>query len=149
MAPLQPPGNYDDASLQILVDRDGMFARVSDMQNEAQLIANATIAIVGIWNDLKLGWAGSSASEAQQCNTEWTVAVQALSGTAADPDSGAFSKVAQAVALASINYGEAEDSNQKMFRGLTISLNAPPGNLPPPSRSDSQSPITETAPTAP
>ena len=146
---MQPPSNYDDTSLQILVDPDGMFARVSDMQNEAQAVGDAITAIVGIWNDLKLAWVGSSASEAQQFNAAWTAAIQALFGTTADPDSGAFSKVAQAVAMASVNYGEAEDSNKQMFQGLTASLKAPPGSLPPPSRSESQGPVTETAPAPP
>lgn len=65
------------------------------------------------------------------------------------PRSGAFSRVAQAVALASVNYGEAEDGNKQMFQSLTTSLKAPAGDLPPPSRSEGQGPVTETAPAPP
>lgn len=143
---MQPPSNYDDPSLQILVDPVDMFSHVSDMQNQAQAVSDAINTIVGIWNGLTLGWVGTSASAAQDFNAQWTAAIQALFGTQADPQSGAFSKIASAVGMASINYGEAEDSNQKMFQSLTNDLNSPSSNLPPPSRDDNQGPITETAP---
>lgn len=143
---VQPPSNYDDPSLQIIVDPTGMFSHVSDLQFEANLVMDAINAIDGIWNNLKLGWVGTTASEAQDFNNQWLAAIQALFGTTADPDSGAFSKVIDAVATASINYGEAEDGNQKMFEALTSSLKSSSSNEPPPSRSDTQGPITEIAP---
>ena len=61
---------------------------------------------------------------------------------------GAFQMVADAVAMAANNYGEAEDSNQKMFLSLVSSLgsSAPPGA---PVRDQGSPPVTENAPAPP
>jgi hypothetical protein len=144
-----PPSNYDNAGLLIRIDPGNVFFHVGDMQYEAQAIGDAITAIVGIWNNLRLGWVGTTAAEAQDFNTRWVAAVQALFGTSADPKSGALPRIADAVAYAAINYGEAEDSNQKMFQSLTNDLNSPPGTPPPPTRDQNQGPITENAPAPP
>jgi uncharacterized protein YukE len=141
-----PPSNYDDPSLLIRVDPDNMFSHVGDMTSEAQVIGDAITAIVGIWNNLKLGWVGTSASEAQDFSTNWVNAVTALFGNGAA--GGAFQKIADAVGMASTNYGEAESSNEQMFLTLIKSLGSSSSStaVPPPTRDQQQGPVTETAP---
>jgi len=117
------PSNYDDAGLLIRVNADRIFqSAATDIPNQAQVIANAINNIVQIWNGLKLGWVGTTASEAQQFNDQWTNAVKQLFGTDSDPSSGALPRIADGVALAAINYGEAEDAVTKMFNSLTVGL---------------------------
>ena len=141
------PSNYDDSGMLIRVDPDTLFGYATvDMVNEADVIANAISSIVEIWNGLKLGWVGTTAAEAQDFSNRWNHAVQLLFGTEKDPASGVLPKIAQAVAIASINYGEAEDTVMEMFKTLTDGLNAPPGTPGPPTRGQDQGPVTENAP---
>ena len=147
MVIMPAPSNYDSAGLFIRVDPNTLYSYATgDMVNEAKAVAGAIDSIVNIWNNLQLGWAGASAAEAQDFSKRWVQAVQQLFGTGDQPDSGAFPKLANAVATASVNYGEAEDTVQKMFQSLTDGLNAPPGTPGPPTRGQNQPPITENAP---
>lgn len=144
---MPPPSNYDDPSLLIQVNPNSLWSYATvDMVNEGQAIADAITAIVGIWNSLRLGWAGATADAVQAFSAKWAAAVEALFGTQADPNSGAFAMIANAVAQAAGNYAEAEDSNQKMFLKLSNSITSPSGTPPPPTRDQDQGPITETAP---
>ncbi len=147
---MQAPGNYDDTSMTIRVDPDSMYRLATvDMANHAQTISDAIHGIVQTWNGLKLGWAGTTASEVQDFNSKWTQAVSWLFGTKSHPKSGALPKIADGVDLASINYGVAEDTVVKNFFNLSNSvdigalagLSQPqPGS---PARNQGQGPVTE------
>jgi hypothetical protein len=144
-----PPGNYDDAGILLRVDPDTLYSYATvDMTQESQVIVDAINNIVGIWNNLKLSWAGTTAEEAQDFSNRWNSAVEALFGTQDKPEDGAFPRLADAVDYASINYGVAEDAIVRMFQSLTNGLNSPPHGTPP-TRDQNQGPITENAPPPP
>jgi len=147
---VQPPSNYDDAGLMINVNPDTIYHyAIVNLKNAATVVAGAINAIDGIWQNLQLGWAGETATEAQDFSNKWNTAIQLLFGTEADPQSGAFEQLATAVATAASNYAQAEYSNWQMFESLVNSLNAPPGTPPPPTRNENNPPVTETAPAPP
>jgi hypothetical protein len=57
------PSNYDDAGMLIRVDPNTLYSDATrDMVNEAKAVADALDDIAGIWNNLKLGWAGATAA---------------------------------------------------------------------------------------
>jgi hypothetical protein len=144
------PSNYDSAGLFIQVDPNTLYADATGpMKTAAQGVADSIDTIVNTWNDLKLGWMGTSASEAQDFADRWTKAVQRLFGSGDQSDPGAFGRLVDAVQLASVNYGEAEDANVKMFRSLLDGLTGPPGTPGPPTRGVNDPPITENAPPPP
>lgn len=146
MVTVLPPSNYDDPSLLIRVNAGDLFFHASDLTAEGQAIADAVTAMDGVWNNLMVGWAGDTAQQAQDLFNRFTAVLEAMFGTDADPDSGAFAQLVMAVSMAAINYGEAEDSNQKMFQSLSAALNSKSSNPTPFTRSDTQGPITEYAP---
>jgi hypothetical protein len=138
------PSNYDDAGLVIRVDPNRMFQlATADMKNHGEAIANALSDIAQTWEGLAGGWAAPSATEAQDFVNRWNVAVRAMFGDGQDPSTGILPKIAQKVAVASINYGEAEDVNTKMFQSVGSGGSGGPT---PPTRSDNNGPITENAP---
>jgi uncharacterized protein YukE len=141
---------YDDASTLIKVDPDNLFTRANvDMMNNANVIADAISSIVQTWNGLALGWAGATAAEAQDFSDRWTEAVRRLFGTKDDPTLGVLPKMASGVAMASINYGEAEATIEEMFLTLYSSLAGPSDSPVPPTRDQDQGPVTENAPAPP
>jgi hypothetical protein len=153
------PSNYDDSGMMIRVDPDSLYRYAAvDMPNHADVIVGHLTNIVDTWTGLQLGWAGTTADEAQDFSNRWIHAVEQLFGTEADPTSGALPKIAMAVNLAAVNYGEAEDVIIRMFTSLVAGLiigdvqglgpQAPHSIDPPPTRTpDPQSgPITESAP---
>lgn len=141
------PGNYNDFGIMLKVDPNTLFGyATADMPAEAESIAGSIGNIVNIWNDLKLGWAGTSADEAQDFSNRWNAAITKLFGTEDDPESGAFPKIARAVGYAAINFGETEDVVAKMFASLSEGLAAPPGTPQPPTRDEHDGPVTESTP---
>ena len=145
---VQLPSNYDDGRLLIRVDPDSLFHYATvDVVNDAKVIADAVSAISQTWTNLQVGWAGTTAREAQDFSNQWNHAVDRLFGTKKDPASGALPKIAEAVAIAAMNYGQAEDAVTKTFRGFG-DQNAP-HSAPPPTRNHNQGPVTENAPAPP
>jgi hypothetical protein len=157
------PSNYDDSGMLIAVDPNTLYQLATvDMVNQADVIGDAISNIVQIWNDLKVGWMGDTATEAQDFVDRWTNAVDQLFGTKDDASSGALPKIADGVDLASVNYGEAEDVVVKMFTSLIASLDLgfvqgavghlphsvtpPPTRTPPDPKDGPIDPVTETAP---
>jgi hypothetical protein len=132
----------------IRVDPDNLFSQVANLTTAADLINDSLTAIVGVWNNLRLGWVGSTAAAAQEFNTEWTNACTLLFGSSDGSVVGAFQRVAQSVGIAAINYGEVEQGNTQMFMGLVTSLGSSSSTTPPPppSRDQQQGPVTEIAP---
>ncbi len=139
------PDNYDDSGLLVRVDPNAMWQDKGDLHNQAQAIADSLSNIARVWEGLALGWVGASAEEAQDFNNRWNQALRRLFGTDDDPRSGALPNIAYAVALASINYAEHEDTVVKMFNSLTQGLSAPSGGLGVPTRSNDKGPVTESA----
>jgi hypothetical protein len=147
---VEPPSNYDNANIMIRVDPNTLYACAAvDMTQESQVIVDAINSIVGIWNNLRLGWAGATADQAQDFSNRWLSAVNAFFGTKDNPEDGAFPRIIDAVLTAADNYGQAEDTNVQMFRALADELNSPPSTPPPPTRDQNQGPITENAPAPP
>jgi hypothetical protein len=153
------PSNYDNSGMMIRVDPDSLYRYATvDMPNNADVIVGHLKNIVDTWNGLQLGWAGTTADEVQDFSKQWTQAVDQLFGTQADPTSGALPKIAIAVNLAAVNYGEAEDVIIKMFTSLVAGLivgdvqglgpNAPHSINSPPTRTPNplNGPITESSP---
>jgi hypothetical protein len=130
----------------IRVDPDNLFSQVTNLATAADLINDSLTTIVGVWNNLKLGWVGSTAAAAQEFNTEWTNACTLLFGSSDGSVVGAFQRVAQSVGIASINYGEVEQGNTQMFMSFVSALGSPSSTAPPPSRDQQQGPVTEIAP---
>jgi hypothetical protein len=150
---LSPPSNYDDPSLLIQIDPNSLFLYATvNLVNAGTVISDLLNAVFGVWNNLTSnnpgvgGWVGDTANQVQDFSTRCNNACQLMFGTQADPDSGAFTVMANALADTAINFGEAEDTNQKMFLSFINGINSPPGNPPPPARNDYDAPITETAP---
>lgn len=116
------PSNYDDSGMMIRVDPDTLFRYATvDIANHASVIVDALNNIAQVWEDLKVGWVGKTAEEAQHFNQRWNQALEQLFGTKDDASTGALSKIATGVALASVNYGEAEDVVVKMFVNMITS----------------------------
>jgi uncharacterized protein YukE len=134
------PINYNDSGMDIRVDPTAMFAHATvDMPAEATVVADSINRINDIWQNLALGWVGTTADEAQDFNNRWNGAIVALFGSPAATGSGVLSEIAQAVGVAAINYGEAEDTIRKMFVGLTNGG----GTAGPPDRNQNDGPVTE------
>jgi uncharacterized protein YukE len=153
------PSNYDDSGMMIRVDPDSLYRYATvDISNRAEALANSIENIVQVWNDLKLGWAGDTASEVQDFFDQWNHAVDRLFGTKDDAGSGALPRIADGVDLASVNYGEAEDVVIKNFASLVVGLDigfvqglaphVPHSIQPPPTRNPdpTEGPITESTP---
>jgi uncharacterized protein YukE len=141
------PSNYNDAGMQIRVDPDALYGYATvDMKNQAEVLVGSLNRIRDIWQGLALGWVGTSAAEAHDFSDRWNHAIEQLFGTNDDLNSGALPKIATAVAIASINYGEAEDVVVKMFQSLLDALNASPGTPTPPVRHQDEGPVTEQSP---
>jgi hypothetical protein len=85
-------------------------------------VADSINRVVGIWNNLKVGWVGKTAQEAQDFNDRWVTSITDLFGTSADPGTGVLPKIAYGLSLAGMNYGEAEDVVTNMFKKLTAAL---------------------------
>jgi len=144
---MSEPSNYDSTSLVIKVDPTALWSlSQSDLPNDADVVASAIGSIQTTWQGLALGWAGTTADEAQDFNTRWNAAIAALFGTQADPSSGVLSKIADAVGTASLNYAATESTVTTMFTSFSSSLNSSSGTQSPPARSNNDGPITENTP---
>jgi hypothetical protein len=148
------PSNYDDSGISIRVDPNSLYQyATSDITSHAKNLASSVSSIVQIWNNLKVGWVGNSASDAQEFNSLWAQAVNKLFGSDSDPSSGALPKIADAVAQAAMNYGVAEDTNVTNLKNYADALNAAGGGgstvNSPPTRGGNQGPVGETAPAPP
>jgi len=148
------PSNYDDSGIMIRVDPNTLYQyATSDIPNHVQGLADSISNIVKIWNNLKVGWVGKSASDAHEFNTQWSQAIDRLFGSKSDAASGVLPKIGIAVAQASINYGVAEDTITTSLKDYVNGLNTPAGAgnavNSAPTRSGSQGPVSENAPAPP
>jgi hypothetical protein len=144
---MSAPSNYDSTGLVIKVDPTTLWSYAqNDLPNNSEVVAIAVGNINTIWNNLALGWAGTTADEAQDFNNRWNTTISQLFGTQADPSSGALPKIADAVGMAALNYGETEDTVKRMFDTFSASLNSSSPTTPPPDRDDNDGPITENTP---
>jgi hypothetical protein len=147
------PSNYDDASITMSIDANSLYqTAITAMPNHAQNLADSVAKIVGIWNNLKAAWVGSTSDEAQDFNTQWSTAVNNLFGSQSDSKSGILPKIANAVAAASYNYGDAEDTIWNSMNAYAAGLNAgsdPNAVQPPAGGTSSSGPVTVTTPGPP
>jgi hypothetical protein len=146
------PEFYDNAGISIRVDPDTIFqvAAVS-IPSLGEDVANSVSRVVQIWNDLKLGWVGNTAQEAQDFNDSWTTSISELfGGGKGGPATGILAQIADGAAMAASNYGQAEDVVTNMFNQTTSSLgqNGSSDSPPDPHRAVN-GPITEKTPKMP
>ena len=150
------PSNYDNGAMEIHVDPDGLFdlAKPGGPMAGAQNDLGTSVSnINNTWNNLKVGWVGATASEAQDFNNKWNTAITQLFGDPNQNDkptdisqvSGALPRVLYAIQSAGFNYGEAEDAVVKSFNNVSNNLNNP-GPQAAPVRNDGDGPITEEGP---
>jgi hypothetical protein len=137
------PAYYGDPHIVVKVNPDHLFFMAESVMPEYALeVADSVNRIIDVWNGLKLGWVGGTADEAQAFNDAWSAAVSKLFGTQDDPTTGILHQIGRSVALASMNYGEAESVVTKMFRDMSNALgqSASGGDS---SRNIDDGPITE------
>jgi hypothetical protein len=141
------PESYDDAGASIKIDPDNVYqsATVAVPALGAE-IADSVNRVVQIWSDLKLGWVGNTAQEAQDFNDRWSASIGALFGGAGST-SGVLSDISDGIARASVNYGQAEDVVTNMFSHTASSLESssppPDGSAPDSHRASNDGPVTE------
>lgn len=139
------PSNYNDGGTVFRIDPLTIFRHAKvDLFNEANSIGDAVQNIFNIWEELELGWVGTSAAEAQDFSDRMNANLRQLFGTKDAP--GVLSKIANAIAAASINFGLAEDNVKKMFDSLGTGLDTPAPAGTPPIRSDNGPPVSVQTP---
>ena len=139
------PANYNDAGLVINVDPTSLWQYgKTDLPAETTTIGDSLNRINDTWKGLKLGWAGTTADEAQDFSDRWNAMITQLFGTKASPESSVLYRIAVAVQTASLNYATTEDEVLKMFKDFDTAMHSS-GGVQPPTRDQNQGPITEHA----
>jgi hypothetical protein len=138
------PDYYDDQAITIRVDPNTMFHMATiEIPVYGGEVADSINRIVDIWNGLKLGWVGNTATEAQEFNDLWTQSITQIFGTG-DGSTGILSRLANGIAIAAVNYGETEDVVASMLNQMTTALQDTGGsNNSSGDRSVNGGPITE------
>src|SRR5690348_12134837 len=121
------PEAYDTAGAVIKVAPDNVYQTATvGIPSLGQEIADSVNRVVGIWNDLKLGWVGNTATEAQDFNDRWAADISKLFGSQADGTQGGtpgiLNQLANGIAMAAMNYGQAEDVVTNMFNQTADAL---------------------------
>lgn len=121
------PAQYDTAGAVIKVAPDNVYQTATvGIPSLGQEIADSVNRIVGIWNDLKLGWVGNTATEAQDFNDRWAADISELFGSKADGthhgNAGILNQLANGIAMAAVNYAQAEDAVTNMFNQTADAL---------------------------
>jgi uncharacterized protein YukE len=145
------PATYDASSLDI--DPAALGSAAQSVLASVKDISSYLTTINNKLSSLTLSWAGSSAQKAQDFNDEWTNAVQALFGTQGDPDSGALSKLVDALSTAAQNYSQNEANIQGMFNKFASgfspsSSSSSSSSTKPPSTIDSPTDLIDGGPEA-
>lgn len=134
------PANYNDAGMVIRVDPGAMFQGANLVITQANGIMDNVNRVVDIFNNLTVGWVGTTSAEAQDFGNRFDQSVQNLAN--------ALQEMGQGTAQAAINYAVTERINAEMFSGLGFSLASADPNGPPP-RNSNDGPISENAPPPP
>jgi hypothetical protein len=138
---------YGDVNIVIKVDPQDMY-RIAHLTipHYGGTIADSINGIGNVWENLKLGWVGNTADEAQAFNNEWQQSIQQLFGTQDDPGMGILAKIAAGAELAAGDYDQTELGVAKMFTEFNSQLSAAPDpNAPVNNNRDiNQGPISET-----
>ena len=124
------PANYDTAVVN--VDLVAFPANIVTMQALITDITNDVVAVVGVINNLTLGWAGDTAAEVTAFFDSWNAAVNVLVGNG-DPNatleqSGTLNILAGALAAAMTNYDSIETTLVKQFTQFTQALTGDSGS---------------------
>ena len=134
-----PLGNYNVPQTRIFVDPPELYEIGVKVNARGEDIVALIRNISNIWADLKLGWAGSTATEAEDFAARWTRTADAFFGKEGDTRSvgsvarlpvdgladivpGVLPKVVTAIQLAAANYGQSEDFVVKMFDEMAAAL---------------------------
>ncbi|WP_157756800.1 WXG100 family type VII secretion target [Plantactinospora sp. KBS50] len=140
------PANYNDHTMLIKVDPTTVWGYAdTDMPAQAKVIGDALGRIHDTWEGLALGWAGTTAQEAQDFSSRWNAALTGLFGSREHPENGALPRIAKAVGMAALNYAETEDTVLQMFADFSAGLQGT-GSSQPPVRDHNEGPITENTP---
>jgi len=121
------PEQYDTAGAVIKVAPDNVFQSATvAIPGLGKEIADSVNRVVQIWNDLKLGWVGNTATEAHDFNDRWAADINKLFGSQADGAQGGtpgiLNQLANGIAMAAMNYGQAEDTVTNMFNQTADAL---------------------------
>jgi len=111
-----------------IVDGKG-YGVVPEMLN---LISDAFSKIYGIWDDLKLSWAGDSADAAQKLQADLNQLQKRLYGAKLYPIGdvpGVIGQMSSVAASAAVNYSNVEESNADNFNKMNDAIEWQP--LPP------------------
>ncbi len=126
------PDSYND--VDNISMEPGPLQFIADViTSGAEDIASALDTINETLSSLQLGWAGKTASEAQDFASQWIKAMTALFGSSKDPKSGLLNQVAIGLLTAIGNDSGSEESITSMFSQLVNAIpvynpNATPDN---------------------
>lgn len=143
-----PPATYAGSGSNAVISVDAeLLVNFSKQINVALgIIADDLTTIFGTLNNLQLGWAGQSATEAQDFFDRLDACLTVLygkSGDTASEDSSMLGRVSNALNTAGNNYLSTEDWIISTFKAVSDALNAPNPNAnsttPPPP----QTPVTD------
>ncbi|WP_405883137.1 WXG100 family type VII secretion target [Streptomyces sp. NBC_01136] len=145
--------NYDTADIKMdpAVVSDAVKALIGgDPYEPGGLVADVIDKLEDVLTQVKdlTGWAGDSATEAQDFIDRWHSATEELIGSKQKPD-GVLQRVVKGLATATANYEAAEDFAIKIFSGFKVlggtdSTNAAPTSVTNASPDDVVTAITET-----
>ncbi|MFG1885216.1 hypothetical protein [Micromonospora sp. NPDC049102] len=137
--PSGAPTSYDDALSVLSVD-PGAIYQVAHVEMVAELdeIVKCWNRIGSAWSDLKLGWAGESASAAEDFNRRLDNVQAELFGVddKKDPKPGIFGLIRGVAVQAASNYDGTENQIFRMFQQFANNLESASGGDAPPQGSD-------------
>lgn len=119
------PDNYDNAYIAVTPNNindaaSAISAAASDISNDLTDIYNGL-------KSLKLSWTGQASGSADDLNTQWQNAVNALYGSGQPGASqGALNTLIQAVSQLAAAYASTEQSIANMFNSIYQKMIAPP-----------------------
>jgi hypothetical protein len=140
------PANYDSTEQKIVANPDDLYQLATvTLVNQSTGVNDTLGKIATTWHNLKLGWYGGTADEADDFTTKWLALIVRFFGPE-DPNAqvlpgqAILPKIAAAGGTAAGNLGNAEDAVIKMFNAFTTPDDASGGS----GRDEKTGPIWET-----
>jgi uncharacterized protein YukE len=112
--------NYD--AIKLYVNPNELKGYARSLRDDANDIVNNINDIQNTFGDLKLGWAGKTADEAESFNDQWNSTMKELFGTKDDPGTGVLSAILMGVTAAASGYAYTEQAISTMFRQFSAQL---------------------------
>jgi len=121
-------GNYDYA--RINVDPQGLAQHADKLSSLATDVANMTLQMENATFQLKLGWAGDTADDAQKFSDRWVAVMKDMFGTddkndTNPSDSGVLNVMAGGLHAVAEGFGMVENAIAGSFSQLSDSLKNP------------------------